>query len=67
MRIPNRETVKINAVQNNGYGYIYILTMIAGCVVDMAHHDWNTCEAPRSARVENRYFAQRYAQKYTLK
>jgi len=43
---------------------------IAGCVVDMAHHDMNTHEALRSARVENEKFADQYrqfARKYTLK
>ena len=43
---------------------------IAGCIVDMAHHDMNTHEALRSARVENEHFAQQYkdfAKKYSLK
>ncbi len=43
---------------------------IAGCVVDMAHHDMNTHEALRSARVENENFGeqyQEYAKKYRLK
>ena len=43
---------------------------IAGCVIDMAHHDMNTHEALRSARVENENFGQQYkayAQKYSLK
>ncbi len=43
---------------------------IAGCVVDMAHHDRNTHEALRSARVENENFGDQYkayAQKYSLK
>ena len=43
---------------------------IAGCVVDMAHHDMNTHEALRSARVENEEFGeqyQEYAKKYSLK
>ncbi len=43
---------------------------IAGCVVDTAHHDRNTHEALRSARVENEHFAQQYkdfARKYSLK
>ncbi|MBP3684779.1 MAG: Na/Pi cotransporter family protein [Oscillospiraceae bacterium] len=43
---------------------------IAGCVVDMAHHDMNTHEALRSARVENEHFADQYkeyAKKYSLK
>jgi len=42
---------------------------IAGCVVDMAHHDMNTHEALRSARIENENFAQQYkeyAKKYSL-
>ncbi len=43
---------------------------IAGCVVDMAHHDMNTHEALRSARVENEHFGEQYkafAQKFSLK
>ena len=43
---------------------------IAGCVVDMAHHDMNTHEALRSARIENEHFGQQYkdyAKKYSLK
>ncbi len=43
---------------------------IAGCVVDMAHHDMNTHEALRSARVENEHFSEQYkdyAKKYSLK
>jgi len=43
---------------------------IAGCVVDMAHHDMNTHEALRSARVENEHFAEQYkdyARKFSLK
>ena len=43
---------------------------IAGCVVDMAHHDMNTHEALRSARVENEDFGEQYklyAKKYSLK
>ena len=43
---------------------------IAGCVIDMAHHDMNTHEALRSARVENEHYGQQYrayAQKYSLK
>ena len=43
---------------------------IAGCVVDMAHHDMNTHEALRSARVENEHFGeqyQEYAKKFSLK
>lgn len=33
---------------------------IAGCVVDMAHHDMNTHEALRSARIENESFGEQY-------
>ena len=43
---------------------------IAGCVVDMAHHDMNTHEALRSARVENENFGEQYkqfAKQYSLK
>lgn len=43
---------------------------IAGYVVDMAHHDRNTHEALRSARVENLRFAEQYrayAARYSLK
>ena len=43
---------------------------IAGCVVDMAHHDMNTHEALRSARAENEHFGEQYkdyAKKYSLK
>jgi len=43
---------------------------IAGCVVDMAHHDMNTHEALRSARIENENFGEQYkdfARKYSLK
>ena len=43
---------------------------IAGCVVDMAHHDMNTHEALRSARIENEHFGEQYkeyAKKYSLK
>ena len=43
---------------------------IAGCVVDMAHHDMNTHEALRSARIENENFGNQYrayAKKYSLK
>ena len=43
---------------------------IAGCVVDMSHHDMNTHEALRSARVENEHFADQYkeyAKKFSLK
>ena len=42
---------------------------IAGCVVDKAHHDRNTHEALRAARIENPHFAkqyQEYANKYRL-
>jgi phosphate uptake regulator len=43
---------------------------IAGCIVDMAHHDMNMHEALRSARVENEHFTEQYkdyAAKYSLK
>ncbi len=43
---------------------------IAGCVVDMAHHDMNTHETLRSARIENEHFDDQYkayAKKYSLK
>ena len=43
---------------------------IAGCIVDMSHHNMNTHEILRSARVENQNFAQQYkdfAAKYSLK
>ena len=43
---------------------------IAGIVVDRAHHDMNTHEALRSARIENENFARQYkayAEKYALK
>ena len=43
---------------------------IAGCVVDAYHHDRNTHEALRSARVENEEFGEQYkeyAKKYSLK
>lgn len=43
---------------------------IAGCIVDMAHHDMNIHEALRSARVENEHFGEQYkayAAKYSLK
>ena len=43
---------------------------IAGCIVDMSHHDMSTHEALRSARVENQHFAEQYkayAQKFSLK
>ena len=43
---------------------------IAGCIVDMAHHDMNMHEALRSARVENEHFGEQYqefAAKYSLK
>ena len=42
---------------------------IAGCVIDLAHHDMNTHEALRSARIENKDFARQYgeyAAKYRL-
>ena len=42
---------------------------IAGCVVDRYHHDMNTHEALRSARIENPNFAQQYknfAKKYAI-
>ena len=42
---------------------------IAGCVIDLAHHDMNTHEALRSIRLENKDFAQQYkefAYKYRL-
>ena len=43
---------------------------IAGCVVDMAHHDMNTHESLRSARIENENFGEQYkafAAQYSLK
>ena len=43
---------------------------IAGSVIDMAHHDMNTHEALRSARVENENFGDQYkeyARKFSLK
>ena len=43
---------------------------IAGCVVDMAHHNMNMHEALRSARTENEHFGEQYrayAAKYSLK
>ncbi len=43
---------------------------IAGCVVDMSHHDMNTHEALRSARLENENFGEQYkafAAKFSLK
>ena len=43
---------------------------IAGSVIDMAHHDMNTHEALRSARVENEHFSDQYkeyAKKFSLK
>ena len=43
---------------------------IAGCVIDLAHHDMNTHEALRSAQVENENFGEQYrmyAKKYSLK
>ena len=42
---------------------------IAGCVIDRAHHNMNTHEELRSARIENKNFAQQYkdyAAKYRL-
>ena len=43
---------------------------IAGCIIDLAHHDMNTHEALRSAQVENENFSQQYrayAKQYTLR
>ncbi len=43
---------------------------IAGCIVDMAHHNMNMHETLRSARVENEHFGEQYrdfAAKYSLK
>ena len=43
---------------------------IAGCIIDAAHHDMNTHEALRSARIENEQFGEEYkayAAKYSLK
>ncbi len=43
---------------------------IAGCIVDMAHHNMNMHEALRSARTENEHFGDQYndfAAKYSLK
>ena len=43
---------------------------IAGCVIDMAHHDLNTHEALRSARGENEHYGEQYkayAKKFSLK
>ena len=43
---------------------------IAGCVVDLYHHNMNTHEALRSARIENENFSDQYkayARKYSLK
>lgn len=43
---------------------------IAGCIIDLAHHDMNTHEALRSAQVENENFGEQYrmyARKYSLK
>ncbi len=43
---------------------------IAGCVVDAVHHDRNTHQTLRSARVENQHFAEQYkafAEKFSLK
>ncbi len=42
---------------------------LAGCVIDLYHHDMNTHETLRSARVENKNFGDQYsafAQKYSL-
>jgi len=42
---------------------------IAGCVIDQAHHNRNTHETLRSARVENENFSEQYrdyARKYSL-
>jgi len=42
---------------------------IAGCVIDQYHHNRNTHEALRSARVENEHFGEEYrdfARKYSL-
>ena len=42
---------------------------LAGCVIDLYHHDMNTHETLRAARVENRKFGdqyQAYASKYSL-
>ena len=43
---------------------------IAGCVIDLDRHDWNTHETLRSARIENENFGDEYkayAKKYSLK
>ncbi len=43
---------------------------IAGCIIDLAHHDMNTHEALRSARTENKHYEEQYkayAGKYRLK
>ncbi len=43
---------------------------IAGCIIDMAHHDRNTHESLRFARKENAHFEEMYrdyAKKYSLK
>ena len=43
---------------------------IAGCVIDLHHHNMNTHEAIRSARMENENFDDEYkayAVKYSLK
>ena len=43
---------------------------IAGCIIDLAHHDMNTHEALRSAQAENENFGEQYrmyARKYSLK
>ena len=42
---------------------------LAGCVIDLHHHDMNTHETLRSARVENAHFDEQYreyAKKYSL-
>ena len=42
---------------------------LAGCVIDLHHHDRNTHEALRAARVENKRFGeqyQHYAKKYSI-
>ena len=42
---------------------------LAGCVIDLYHHDMNTHETLRAARVENRKFGEQYkayAGKYSL-
>ena len=42
---------------------------LAGCIIDLHHHDMNTHESLRAARVENRKFGEQYkayAEKYHL-